>query len=180
MPACFLGDDANMDNYHTHPELSSLTDVTPTWMSQLEWDTLVDPTVYSNGMSIAIPTTGRDRTQERVTVCNARYFPRKNKINALIDRDSKMWFRVSSFDRATKKMVFHPEFLTNLQDEQSECDLSTMRERFYQLRNQDAEEPEDTQAAEEEDKCKNTDKFWRYLESFSTDFWQFLELDPKG
>jgi len=161
-----------MNQYHHAPQLASLVDIAPTWMSLFEWDTPLAPEVYSNGMSIAIPITEADRTANRTVVGIARYFPRKDKINALINRERKLWFRVSSFDRATKHMRFRPEFFSDINDEVMEgCPVTGVQERMLQLQDAKGHTP----VTDFDTRCQ-TRETYRDLLDFNTTFWRFFEL----
>jgi len=186
--ACFLGKGKEeAAKYHLHPTLTTLTDITPSYMSLLELNPPLDSSTYANGLSVFMPKTMADTTVNRTVICNARYFPKKNKINAVVDATHKMWFRVNHFDEDTREMQFYPELMTDIRDEQAGCSLANLRVKFMQYAARDKEEKEkrsDKPAGEpgdikgwedaEEDDCRS-ERFWQHAQKFSDEFWRFLQ-----
>jgi len=165
---CLPGEQ-NMEHYQ-QPTLGSNVDIVPTFMDYLDVSPPLDPKTYTNGMSLLIKKDEPDRTAHRSVSFSARYFPEKNKINAVATPEFKFWFRVVSFDPATKHMEFLPVRATTWDDE----NLCTPLE----LRAELARVQQDITAgrAVAEDKCK-MHIFHALSEDFRRDFFQFLDVD---
>lgn len=104
---------------------------------------------------------------------SARYFPEKNKINAVANTEYKFWFRVVAFDRRTREMEIVPIKVTNWKDE-ALCLPVELREEWSRLRQtiNIGQQPQ-------EGKCKMT-IFHPLVENFREEFFNFLQIDQKA
>ena len=162
-----------MEQYNLSPALTTLVDIVPTYMSQLALVPPLDPAVFSNGMSQFMPKL-QDDTLTRHVFCIARYFPRQNKINAIVDATHKLWFRVVDFNETSKRMMFSGEYFSDINDEaSSQCPPQKFRHSSH----------ENITAHGGEDKPQNiqalcpVQRFRGYLDNFSQLFWNFLDAD---
>lgn len=167
-----FGNDTASTSFRRHPRLTTLADIPPTYFSQLDLSPPLDPKAYSNGMSVLIPSGSPDPTGDRAAYCNARYFPRKNKINAIVNGQHKLWFRVNKFDADTRNMRFSYERFTDMKDDPvAGCSLSDMRAKLDHY----AKYGQPKHLVGHEDTCPS-DRFWGYMQAFNADFWTFLSL----
>lgn len=99
---------------------------------------------------------------------SARYFPEKNKINAVATSEYKFWFRVVAFDPSTQQMEIVPLKAMKWDDE-SLCLPIELRKEWNQYN-------KDTVMAPEDDKCQ-IKLFASLVEDFRRELFQFLQVD---
>jgi membrane-anchored protein YejM (alkaline phosphatase superfamily) len=164
---CLPGED--MDQYQ-RPALGSHVDYVPTFMDYLDLNPPIDPKAYSNGKSLLIKKDQPDWTADRMVAFSARYFPEKNKVNAVGTTEFKFWFRVARFDPATRHMEFVPIKATRWDDE-SLCLPPELRAEWARVL-------QDVAAGREiaEGRCKMK-QFYALSENYRREMFHFLDVD---
>eukprot|EP01087_Luapelamoeba_hula_P007500 TRINITY_DN1841_c0_g2_i1.p1 TRINITY_DN1841_c0_g2~~TRINITY_DN1841_c0_g2_i1.p1 ORF type:complete len:995 (+),score=123.56 TRINITY_DN1841_c0_g2_i1:220-3204(+) len=165
-------------NNNLSPSLTSHVDIVPTIMNFLDLNPPIDPASYSAGLGLIRPKD-EDVPADRAVVCTARYFPRKNKINAFITRENKWWFRVNDYNHHTGNMTVAMELHTNSDDELSQCDLEAANIRLASdasstLTVGTGRTAYDQEKELETDPCL-TDTFQHLADQFQHDFWRFAK-----
>eukprot|EP00124_Ichthyophonus_hoferi_P005516 Ihof_evm2s821 gene=Ihof_evmTU2s821 len=83
-----------MNIYNLAPAFGSHQDFVPTMFDFLNLEPKVPRELYTTGRSLLQPPN-EDWTSTRFIFASARYFPYKNKILMVADKNNKFWFRVN-------------------------------------------------------------------------------------
>jgi len=177
---CMPGAEQQIQNYHPVVAFSSHVDYVPTFMDYLDLHPPVDPRSYSNGISLLIKKTEADHSGDRSVALTARYFPEKNKINAVATPEYKFWFRVVAFNHHTQEMTFVPHKVTDWKDVAlclpHDLRAEWARVREMKERDQDQEQPAAADGDSPEDPCQ-MGLFYELAAEYQRTFFKFLQVD---
>jgi len=167
--------DQKIQDYHPVIGFSSHVDYIPTFMDYLDVHPPLDPASYSNGISLLIKKSEADHSLARTVALTARYFPEKNKINAIATSEYKFWFRVVAFNHKTQEMTFVPQRVTEWKDDASLCLPHELRAEWARVREMRQQQLSDGSPLEAQ-RCR-LDLFYGLTAEYQRTFWKFLQVD---
>eukprot|EP00123_Amoebidium_parasiticum_P001402 comp12477_c0_seq1/m.7421 comp12477_c0_seq1/g.7421 ORF comp12477_c0_seq1/g.7421 comp12477_c0_seq1/m.7421 type:complete len:752 (-) comp12477_c0_seq1:643-2898(-) len=161
--------------YNMAPTFASHQDFVPTYFDFLDLKPKVPSEIFSTGRTLLQPAN-EDWTTNRFIYATPRYFPYKNKLLMVADKDRKFWYRVSSLGD-DGHLNFAPELSTDWADKEV-CTTQDMRNAFGLqmacVRSGGTLEKCATQA--QGTQCPYAKDMVRYLDHLDrVEFWRFLQ-----